>query len=82
MSLCPEFPGVFTDCHAFFNLTTNLQNITREGFLKKKHSCSLIFFKTVLYTYILNMSFPLNEIINKNLSDRNNNHLNIKFYRV
>ena len=27
---------------------------TREGFFKKKHSCGFIFFKTVLYTHILN----------------------------
>ena len=27
---------------------------TREGFLRKKHSCGFIFFKTVLYTHILN----------------------------
>ena len=27
---------------------------TREGSFKKKHSCGFIFFKTVLYTHILN----------------------------
>ena len=26
---------------------------TREGFLRKKHSCGFIFFKPVLYTYVL-----------------------------
>ena len=28
---------------------------TREGLVKKKHSCSFIPFKTVLYTHILNI---------------------------
>ena len=37
--------------------------LTREGFFKKKHSCGFILFKTVLYTHILNIYFPLTEII-------------------
>ena len=28
---------------------------TREGFLRKKHSWGFIFFKTMLYTHILNI---------------------------
>ena len=41
------------------NRTTMLGFITREGFLRKKHSCRFIISKTVLYTRILNILFSI-----------------------
>ena len=41
--------GNVAKCFAIYRISK-----TREGSFKKKHSCGFIFFKTVLYTHILN----------------------------